>query len=131
MRLRHISKNVRSQNWLAVFLDFLIVVFGVFIGIQLGNWNSARKTQHALSDAQARFVAENKANMEATDKFLEGLDSNLNHVERAINALRACRNDDDASDIVDMGINVIRGTGFLNIRKTSLLPSQTILNYCL
>ena len=35
-------KHVRDQNWFAVFLDFLIVVIGVFIGIQVANWNGAR-----------------------------------------------------------------------------------------
>ncbi len=42
MLLRSISKHVKDQNWFAVFLDFIIVVFGVFIGIQVANWNEAR-----------------------------------------------------------------------------------------
>jgi len=42
MILRRITKHVKDQNWFAVALDFVIVVFGVFIGIQLGNWNSDR-----------------------------------------------------------------------------------------
>lgn len=39
MLLRRITKHVKDQNWFAVAIDFIIVVFGVFIGIQLGNWN--------------------------------------------------------------------------------------------
>ncbi len=39
MLLRRISKHVTEQNWFAVFIDFLIVVVGVFIGIQVANWN--------------------------------------------------------------------------------------------
>jgi len=31
------------QNWFAVFLDFFIVVVGVFIGIQVANWNEGRE----------------------------------------------------------------------------------------
>ena len=45
MLLRSISKHVNDQNWFAVGIDFLIVVFGVFMGIQLGNWNEDRKNQ--------------------------------------------------------------------------------------
>jgi len=41
MLLRKISKHVTDQNWFAVFIDFLIVVVGVFIGIQVANWNAA------------------------------------------------------------------------------------------
>ena len=39
MLLRRITKHVTDQNWFAVFIDFLIVVVGVFIGIQVSNWN--------------------------------------------------------------------------------------------
>ncbi|NNU14989.1 hypothetical protein HK107_01455 [Parvularcula sp. ZS-1/3] len=42
MILRRITQHVRAQNWFAVGIDFVIVVIGVFIGIQLGNWNDAR-----------------------------------------------------------------------------------------
>ncbi|WP_133566446.1 DUF6090 family protein [Marinicella litoralis] len=42
MLLRSVSKHVKDQNWFAVFVDFLIVVVGVFIGIQVANWNENR-----------------------------------------------------------------------------------------
>ncbi len=41
MLLRRITQHVQNQNWFAVFIDFLIVVVGVFIGIQVANWNQA------------------------------------------------------------------------------------------
>lgn len=46
MILRSVMKHVREQNWFAVFLDFLIVIVGVFIGIQVANWNDARVETH-------------------------------------------------------------------------------------
>jgi hypothetical protein len=39
MILRSVTKHVKEQNWFAVFVDLLIVVVGVFIGIQVSNWN--------------------------------------------------------------------------------------------
>nr|WP_298931336.1 hypothetical protein [uncultured Erythrobacter sp.] len=42
MILRRITQHVREQNWTAIGIDFVIVVAGVFLGIQLGNWNEAR-----------------------------------------------------------------------------------------
>jgi len=45
MLLRRITEHARTQNWFAVGLDFLIVVVGVFIGIQVANWNEARMQQ--------------------------------------------------------------------------------------
>jgi len=42
MLLRRIIEHVRTQNWTAIAIDFVIVVVGVYIGIQLDNWNDAR-----------------------------------------------------------------------------------------
>lgn len=41
MLLRSITEHVKAQNWTAVALDFAIVVVGVFVGIQVSNWNDA------------------------------------------------------------------------------------------
>jgi hypothetical protein len=51
MILRRISENLRSQNWFAVAVEFVIVVVGVFMGLQVQDWNEARKErieEHAL-----------------------------------------------------------------------------------
>lgn len=52
MILRRVMQHVKDQNWTAVALDFVIVVVGVFIGIQVSNWNEARtertRERHAL-----------------------------------------------------------------------------------
>ncbi|PHS21090.1 MAG: hypothetical protein COA84_16105 [Robiginitomaculum sp.] len=42
MILRRVIKHFRHQEWAAIFLDFLIVVVGVFVGLQVNNWNAAR-----------------------------------------------------------------------------------------
>ena len=49
MLLRRVMKHVRDQNWFAVGIDFVIVVTGVFIGIQVANWNTERQNR-ALAD---------------------------------------------------------------------------------
>lgn len=42
MILRRLTENLRVQNWTAISIEFLIVVMGVFIGIQAANWNQER-----------------------------------------------------------------------------------------
>lgn len=46
MILRRVTEHVREQNWTAIAIDFVIVVVGVFIGIQVSNWN-ATQSEHA------------------------------------------------------------------------------------
>ncbi|GJL91356.1 hypothetical protein [Hyphococcus sp.] len=42
MILRRVIAHFRKQEWTAIGLDFLIVVVGVFVGLQVNNWNAAR-----------------------------------------------------------------------------------------
>ena len=43
MILRRVIQHVRKQEWTAIAIDFCIVVIGVFLGIQVANWNEERK----------------------------------------------------------------------------------------
>jgi hypothetical protein len=43
MILRRVIAHFRKQEWTAIFLDFLIVVAGVFVGMQVANWNASRE----------------------------------------------------------------------------------------
>ncbi|GJM09817.1 MAG: hypothetical protein DHS20C11_20930 [Lysobacteraceae bacterium] len=57
MLLRSISKHLQAQNWFAVCLDFLIVIIGVYIGIQAANWNEeSRQAQKAKSLVQRMTI---------------------------------------------------------------------------
>ena len=53
MLLRRIRHHIGQENWFAVFVDFVIVVVGVYVGIEVSNWNEARQ-----EDARAREYLE-------------------------------------------------------------------------
>ena len=53
MLLRRIKTHVEKENWFAVGVDFVIVVIGVFIGIQVAYWNEARGVER---DQRAMLV---------------------------------------------------------------------------
>lgn len=42
MLLRRVIRHLKKQEWTAIAIDFVIVVVGVFIGVQAANWNEAR-----------------------------------------------------------------------------------------
>jgi hypothetical protein len=42
MLLRRLIQHVREQNWTAIGIEFVIVVVGVFVGIEVSNWNQER-----------------------------------------------------------------------------------------
>ena len=43
MILRRLSQSLREQNWTAIWIEFVLLVAGVFLGIQVSNWNAARE----------------------------------------------------------------------------------------
>ena len=49
MIFRRIKAHVAKEDWFAVFIDFLIVVFGVFMGFQVQAWNENRGDQRNIS----------------------------------------------------------------------------------
>jgi len=57
MLLRSITEHVKNQNWFAVGIDFAIVVIGVFVGIQVSNWNEAR-VERGVADRHLGEIAE-------------------------------------------------------------------------
>jgi hypothetical protein len=63
VRLRRIFEHVRSQNWLAVFLDFVIVVAGVLLALWATQWASDRSARRSAQiaaeamDADLRLMA--------------------------------------------------------------------------
>jgi hypothetical protein len=43
MILRRFTQHVTEQNWFAVGLDLVVVVVGIFLGLQVTQWNDARQ----------------------------------------------------------------------------------------
>lgn len=76
MLLRSISSHVRAENWFAVFLDLVVVVVGLFIGLQVDTWwedrKEARFESEYLLEIQEDFEL-NKLELKALTKRLEGI----------------------------------------------------------
>lgn len=53
MILRQLSQSLKEQNWTAIWIEFVLLVAGVFLGIQVSNWNQQRTT-----DRQAKVFTE-------------------------------------------------------------------------
>jgi hypothetical protein len=71
MILRSLATALRKQDWFTVVIETLIVVFGVFLGIQLGNWNEARETQERAKDFSERLIADLRYEAWAYDYLIE------------------------------------------------------------
>jgi len=64
MILRRIREHVSHHNWFAVAVDFVIVVAGVFVGLQASNWNQRRIEQEQAREYRTMLLSDLDANLE-------------------------------------------------------------------
>ncbi|MEM9014369.1 MAG: hypothetical protein AAGB02_04600 [Pseudomonadota bacterium] len=131
MLLRRVIEHVKAQNWTAVALDFVIVVVGVFIGIQVANWNEARSENERIASQLASFRAELilardyfAAAQAYLDDRIEGvatlrhrLEQDGDFPEEEFNPLVASANRGDSFNLAFRGYEELTNTGA--IRKIS------------
>ncbi|MEE4280222.1 MAG: hypothetical protein V2I82_17285 [Halieaceae bacterium] len=67
MLLRRITLHVREQNWTAVFIDFIIVVVGVFVGLQVQDWNEFRKDRIEEQQLLGRLLEDTELLIDANE----------------------------------------------------------------
>ncbi|TDR23165.1 DUF6090 family protein [Marinicella litoralis] len=143
MILRSVTKHVREQNWFAVFLDFMIVVIGVFIGIQVSNWNVER-----AGEKQAQVLIE-RLN-EDLENDLEVLVSTLDYqavvrtyAVRAVDGFNGVPTVNDEQFVIAAyqtsqintpwsyrsTYNEVLSTGQINLIKNNALKSKILAYY--
>jgi hypothetical protein len=108
---RRIAVHVKAQNWFAVFLDFIIVVAGVFIGIQVSNWNAARiergQEREYLSRLREDFLESGKGQT----RDLDFLDQQLSDQAAILKSLDACAVAPGDAEAFQRGVNTL---GYIN-----------------
>jgi hypothetical protein len=85
--LRHVIAHLRRQDWTAVCIELVVVVVGVFIGVQASNWNEQRETDRKAAVFTERL--KNDLHTEAWNYEMQvGYNEQvLRNAQRAVDAL--------------------------------------------
>ena len=62
MAIRRIREHVAAHNWFAVTVDLVIVMIGVFLGIQAANWNQSRMNRADAGEHRQQLIENLSAN---------------------------------------------------------------------
>ena len=92
---RRLYEHVRTHNWFAVAVDFVIVIVGVFVGIQVANWNSERLERRAARS----YIERIREDISASKLTLTDLITFYGRIEE--HTLAALENSDKAKDELD------------------------------
>ncbi|HAU91022.1 MAG TPA: hypothetical protein DCW59_01545 [Alteromonas sp.] len=123
MLLRRVTLHIKQQNWFAVLVDFLIVVLGVFIGVQVANWNDTAKQHQLYQDAFNRVKLEIATNIEAVKRVQAYYRSRLPQVQLALETLRTCGQNGESIKSVEDTFQLVQNYSqvILTARDTELL----------
>ena len=116
MLLRKITKHVTDQNWFAVFIDFLIVVVGVFIGIQVANWNADRGERQQERDYLLRLHADTEKSIANQSRDINFFSMQLADQAIVLKSLKTCEVDLEDRLSFQRAINML---GFINAPRFS------------
>ena len=142
MLLRSLTKHVTDQNWFAVFIDFLIVVVGVFIGIQVNTWNQNLNDKSDSNKYLQRLANDVKYSIGANRNQISSSEKNIKQLDLVLKALEKCtlnKSDEPvfAAGIYNMGkynlpemvmstIDELNSTGKFSILGDAELRKQII-----
>lgn len=110
MIFRRIKSHIEKENWFAVFIDFAIVVVGVFIGIQVANWNGKRASHTEYLQALTRLETEIAGNLGIIEREDQMIADDLSIVQGGLDALVTCTEGSDAIIKTNASIAQARGT---------------------
>ena len=101
MILSRISHAVRTQNWFAVALEFVIVIAGVVIGFQVNAWNEQRQAVARAEVLTVRLIEDLRAErwrVDGVDVYNAQVAANA---RRAVEALEGRRTVDDETLVIE------------------------------
>ena len=112
--LRRFRQHFAKQNWMALGFDFVIVVVGVFLGLQAQDWNQDRVDRQLERTYHERL----KSDFEAISRSLEGCMNTyarglvaLDHVAAAVLSADATpAESEDGADIRESLVRMTAGT---------------------
>ncbi|MEE2525941.1 hypothetical protein V0U79_06150 [Hyphobacterium sp. HN65] len=107
MILRRFTQHVKDQNWFAVGLDLAIVILGVFIGMQVSNWNQTLADQARGRDYVQRLIADLETDLAMRNALIAYYDAVDESGELTVELLSS-----PAPDPEMLVINAYRATEF-------------------
>ena len=122
MILRRFTQHIKEQNWFAVGLDVIVVVVGIFLGMQVTEWNEERQRQELSEAITERLINDllyEAFNYEYLVEYYDDVQSNINRV------ISDLENQNQQSDI-DFLVSAYRSTQYLiYYRRTTTFDEIT------
>lgn len=121
MILRRLADAIREQNWFSIVLEMIIVVVGIFIGLQVDDWNQKRLERQGDQRALALFIDELQFMRDEATVDLRFVTTSLQDLSLGVEIALKC----DASDEERARLITAIGDTF-NWRVPDIRPSGLV-----
>ena len=119
MILRRFMKHFTDQNWFAVSLDVLVVITGIFLGMQVTEWNDNRKSQLSEGVYIAEFHRDIETSIEMGVQYNQNNQTNVKSIELLAGMAAGLRSKMDDTDFhSNMASATYKLVRFRYVRKT-------------
>lgn len=99
--LRKIISGLRRQDWTAVAIELIVVIAGVFIGVQASNWNEQRETDQRATVSTQRLKDDLREEAWGYDYYVEYYQEVLASATAAVDALTGRKPLSDEALLID------------------------------
>lgn len=129
MIINRFSRAIIEQNWFTVFLEIFVVVIGIFLGLQVDDWNENRKNRQQERVYLAKLS--NDLSVMHAD-LLVAIEKTKERVERmksALYALEACGDSPQAQADIKFTLEryqVSTGINFLDATYNEMVASGAL-----
>lgn len=124
MLIRNISKHIKEQNWTAVFLDLIVVVVGIFLGLQVSNLNTQRIKNNELDHYMQDLATEFNNSREMTINQIHWQTRVIDGLQLTLNTLEGYEPKDNELEQIYFALSVSGAPPYFANKKEVLLEMQ-------
>jgi hypothetical protein len=124
MILRRLGEAIAGQNWFTVIIEVLVVVVGIFIGLQVDGWNEARKDRKD----EKIFLQRLHEDLLLAEKLSSRVrDRRLNRLQSALDASDVLFGRADRDSLTEEECTSIASATFFNINAAALSSLEELV----
>ncbi len=84
MILKRLATNIKKQDWFSVSLEFAILVLGIYLGLQVSEWQSQREAKKTQQQLMLRLTEDLKNLERQNIKVITSLQRQLENFDKTI-----------------------------------------------
>ena len=124
MIIRRIAQGIKNQDWFVVGVEIMVVVVGIFVGLQVTDWNEERKEHAARAIYLVRLSDDLMLMRAAIANDMVKMQSLEHGAKRSLYALEICQLDPADTKEIQSSFNAYQSAPAVSIYREAFDEMQ-------